>query len=167
MYYKLLAFFSQIQYQCLFYTFLNVFFAQLFNKQEDIFERVVSVMKITESLKNIRKSKGFSQEQVADYIGIDTTNYGRIERGQSSITFDRLIQLADLYEMTVVELVIEITNTKTNSVKDIVEQASLIETVDYLKKEVAFLRESLIAKDFQISQLIEVNKEFKTIYQKK
>jgi transcriptional regulator with XRE-family HTH domain len=124
-------------------------------------------MKINESLKKIRKSKGFSQEQVADYIGIDTTNYGRIERGQSSITFDRLIQLAELYEMSVVELVRQLTNSKMSSNSVLSEQGNLIDTIDYLKKEVAFLRESLLAKDFQIAHLIDVNKEFKIFYAKK
>lgn len=121
-------------------------------------------MKINESLKNIRKSKGLSQEHVADYIGIDTTNYGRIERGQSSITFDRLEQLAELYEMTVVELVMQLVNVTTNPQKEVVEPTSLLDTIEYLKKEVSFLRESLLAKDFQISHLIEVNKEYKTIF---
>lgn len=121
-------------------------------------------MKINESLKNIRKSKGFSQEHVADYIGIDTTNYGRIERGQSSITFDRLEQLAELYEMTVVELVMQLVNLTINPQKEVVEPTSLLDTIEYLKKEVSFLRESLLAKDFQISHLIEVNKEYKTIF---
>lgn len=67
-------------------------------------------MKINEALKNIRKSKGYSQEQVADYIGIDTTNYGRIERGRSSISFDRLVQLAGRGSITKVNIVINLLN---------------------------------------------------------
>jgi transcriptional regulator with XRE-family HTH domain len=116
-------------------------------------------MKINESLKNIRKSKGFSQEHVADYIGIDTTNYGRIERGQASISFDRLEQLANLYQMTVVELVMQLVNVKFNPKKELIENVSFIDTIDYLKKEVSFLRELLKTKDSQIAYFIEKNKE--------
>lgn len=121
-------------------------------------------MKFNESLKVIRKSKGFSQEQVADYIGIDTTNYGRIERGQSSITIDRLIQLAELYEMTVVELITLLINPEASFNKEHLNQNNSEETIEYLKKEIIFLRQSLLAKDSQISQLIEANKELKNFY---
>lgn len=118
-------------------------------------------MKINEELKNIRKSNGYSQEQVADYIGIDTTNYGRIERGQTSITFDRLMQLAQLYKLNIIELVAMLTNSKITNTKEPSDNIHLLEAIDYLKNEVAFLRESLITKDAQISYLLELNKEAK------
>lgn len=120
-------------------------------------------MKINEELKNIRKSKGYSQEQVADFIGVDTTNYGRIERGQTSITFDRLMQLAELYKLNIIELVAKLTNTKPANAKDQSDNIHLLQTIDYLKNEVAFLRESLITKDAQISYLLGLNKQAKNI----
>ena len=118
-------------------------------------------MKISESLKKIRKSKGYSQEYVADYIGIDTTNYGRIERGQTSITFDRLEQLAKLYGLSIVEFVVTLTNSKPINNTENADSAYFINTIDYLKKEVLFLRESLIARDFQIAHLLELDQEYK------
>ena len=125
------------------------------------------MIKINTGLKDIRKSKGYSQEQVADYIGIDTTNYGRIERGQTSITFDRLFQLSELYKLNIIEFVAILTNSKLSNSKESSELSHLLETIDYLKKEVAFLRESLLTKDSQISYLIELNKEFKKINPRK
>jgi len=125
------------------------------------------MIKINTGLKDIRKSKGYSQEQVADYIGIDTTNYGRIERGQTSITFDRLFQLSELYKLNIIEFVAILTNSKLSNSKESSELSHLLETIDYLNKEVAFLRESLLTKDSQISYLIELNKEFKKINPRK
>jgi transcriptional regulator with XRE-family HTH domain len=123
-------------------------------------------MKINESLKKIRKSKGYSQEYVADYIGIDTTNYGRIERGQTSITFDRMEQLAKLYGLGVVEFVVMLTNSKPIINNENAGSAYFINTIDYLKKEVLFLRESLIARDFQIAHLLELGQEYKAFLEK-
>jgi transcriptional regulator with XRE-family HTH domain len=117
-------------------------------------------MEIHKALRNIRKSKGFSQEEVADRLGVDTTNYGRIERGQASITLERLMQLAELYGMSVVELVAIITgNSENTKVSSINEHDILLENLNYLKSEVIFLRESLRFKDEQLSRLIEMKKK--------
>lgn len=39
-----------------------------------------------EQIKAIRKRKGFTQRQIAGYIGIDPSNYGRMENGKVKIT---------------------------------------------------------------------------------
>jgi len=50
---------------------------------------------------NIRKSRekrGFSQEYVADKLGITQSTYGKLERDVLSITLDRLYKIADVLE---------------------------------------------------------------------
>jgi len=43
-------------------------------------------MKLNERIRTIRQGKGYTQEYMAEKLGIDTVNYGRIERGQTQIT---------------------------------------------------------------------------------
>lgn len=111
-------------------------------------------MKINEAIRKIRKSKGISQEQVADYLKIDTTNYGRIERGQTSVTCERLEQLSNLYQTSVPDIIAMVYGSKKNTETSV--NSFAMDRVDELKKEVAFLRELLASKDAQISQLLEI-----------
>jgi transcriptional regulator with XRE-family HTH domain len=48
-----------------------------------------------QNLRAIRKSKGFSQERLAYESGIDRSYLGKIERGQVSITIEKLYILAN------------------------------------------------------------------------
>jgi transcriptional regulator with XRE-family HTH domain len=47
----------------------------------------------------MRKQKGFSHDQLAENLSIDTSNYGRIERRKSSISIDRIEKLARSREL--------------------------------------------------------------------
>ena len=52
-------------------------------------------------LKELRNMYGFTQQQVANYLKIDQSNYSKIERGERRITkLSQLIKLADLYDCT-------------------------------------------------------------------
>ncbi|MBX2953945.1 MAG: helix-turn-helix domain-containing protein [Leadbetterella sp.] len=57
--------------------------------------------KIYAIVKAIRTEKGLSQEEVAERIGMTQGNYGRLERGQTQLTIERLEQLADVFGMSV------------------------------------------------------------------
>lgn len=45
---------------------------------------------IADKIRFQRLEKGFSQENVADMLGISTTAYGDIERGKTDLTLSRL-----------------------------------------------------------------------------
>jgi transcriptional regulator with XRE-family HTH domain len=99
---------------------------------------------------------------VAEHLSIDTSNYGRIERGQSSISIDRLEKLAKLYKISITELLKEGNKTETLNLK--AQESPNAENISHLfithlKAEVSFLRELLIAKDTQIAYFIEASKE--------
>ena len=56
---------------------------------------------------NIRKSRekrGFSQEYVAEKLGINQSTYGKLERDMSNISLDRLFKIADVLEEDVTTL---------------------------------------------------------------
>ncbi len=55
-------------------------------------------------IKQIRIIKGWSREQVADRIGISVAGYGSIERGETDVSMTRLAQLAEIFEITLSDL---------------------------------------------------------------
>jgi len=56
-------------------------------------------MEIHEKIRTIRQSKGLTQDYVAGRIGIDTVNYGRIERGQAKLSIDRFVEITKILEV--------------------------------------------------------------------
>ncbi|MEA3452160.1 MAG: helix-turn-helix transcriptional regulator [Bacteroidota bacterium] len=60
----------------------------------------INTMKIHKKIRVIRQSKGYTQDYIANKLNLDTVNYGRIERGQSKLTVDRLIKLCEILEVS-------------------------------------------------------------------
>lgn len=52
-------------------------------------------------IKALRMAKYFTQEQVADQIGVSRQKYARIENGANSITLDILSKVAGVLDVTV------------------------------------------------------------------
>lgn len=61
--------------------------------------------KIPERLKELRQGKGLKQTELADLLGIKEVSYQRFEYGSSGIKLDKLIQLADFYNVSLDYLV--------------------------------------------------------------
>ncbi len=106
-------------------------------------------MQIKDKIRIIRIEKGFSQENVAECLAIDTTNYGRIERGEGNITLDRLEKIATLFSMTLIELVAAIKNEATPTVSKNCDE------------EVRFLREQLQKKDQHIDRILDLSEAYR------
>ena len=56
-------------------------------------------------LKQLRKSKDMSQEQVADYLHLSQSAYARIERGESSSWASHANKICEFFKITPEELV--------------------------------------------------------------
>ena len=52
-------------------------------------------------IKALRCARNFTQEQVADQIGISRQKYARIESGVNSITLDILSKVAKVFDVTI------------------------------------------------------------------
>lgn len=52
-------------------------------------------------IKALRSAKNFTQEQVADQIGVSRQKYARIESGVNSVTLDILSKVAEVLGVTV------------------------------------------------------------------
>ncbi len=57
--------------------------------------------KLGSRIRALRSARNFTQEQLADQIGISRQKYARIESGVSSITFDILSKIAEVLGVTV------------------------------------------------------------------
>lgn len=55
---------------------------------------------IGEKLRELRKENGWTQQQVADMIGVSRVNYTRYELNRSEPDFDILVRLADLFDIS-------------------------------------------------------------------
>jgi transcriptional regulator with XRE-family HTH domain len=54
------------------------------------------IMEIGTKIKVFREIKGLSQENMANDLGMSITGYGKIERNEVSVNYDRLIQISEV-----------------------------------------------------------------------
>jgi len=59
---------------------------------------------IHETIRHIRKQKGYSQEYIAERLGINSVNYGRLERGLTKLSLERLTKIAEILECDLKDL---------------------------------------------------------------
>ena len=57
-----------------------------------------------ERIKALRLAKCYTQEQVAEYLGVSRQKYARIENGTNSITLDILSRVAEYLDVTVADI---------------------------------------------------------------
>ncbi len=84
---------------------------------------------ILEKIRTTRVSKGYTQDYIAEKLGIDAVNYGRIERGQARLTLDRFLKICEILEIEPAEFF---------------ETGANYEIIEYLKK--IYETEKLILK---------------------
>lgn len=72
-------------------------------------------MKIHDKLRTIRITKGYTQDYVASKLDIDPVNYGRLERGQSKITVDRLQLLCQILDVDICNIFSDKNNEYDNN----------------------------------------------------
>lgn len=51
-------------------------------------------------LRSARNAKGFTQQQMADKLGVSLRLYQTYEQGKNTDTFDRLVKMADILEVS-------------------------------------------------------------------
>jgi XRE family transcriptional regulator, regulator of sulfur utilization len=113
-------------------------------------------MEIGEKIRFARLAKGFSQENMADLLGISTTAYGDIERNKTELTISRAKKLANILKISMLELLGEEIITPTvleNPAKN--DVANFQEELEKLKSESEFWREK-----FEQKVLMEAYRQF-------
>ena len=61
-------------------------------------------MSVNEKIRKIREAKDWSQEQMAEKLNMSLNGYAKIERGESKIYLDKLEQIAQVFDIDVIEL---------------------------------------------------------------
>lgn len=62
-------------------------------------------MKIGQKIKMLREVKNFTQEYMADKIGLAQSNYSKIERDETDITFSKLQKISEVLGVNVDDII--------------------------------------------------------------
>ena len=62
-------------------------------------------MTIGDKIRSMRTIKGYSQDNMAELLGVSVTAYAKIERGETDINHSRLEQIAGVLKVSLPELV--------------------------------------------------------------
>ena len=76
--------------------------------------------------KRIREERmriGLTQEQIAEYIDVSTTYIGLVERGERSVTLEKLVLLAECFHVTIDSLLREAPSPESS---DMAEQLQFL-----------------------------------------
>lgn len=116
---------------------------------------------IGHKIKSRREQLNFSQEYIAEHLGISQPAYVKIEKGVTKLDFERLIKISEILEIDVNELLEKkyIVNNFKNT-----DSSTAIGMVENLHQENQKTNELLIQTLFsQISNLKEENKRLISI----
>jgi len=74
-------------------------------EDKDISLHSKEIQKIFSNIRKIRMMKGYSQQNIADEIGINQKHYSKIESGNVDISITRLFQIAKALGTTITNLI--------------------------------------------------------------
>ena len=103
------------------------------------------------NIRTLRHERGWSQEDVANRLGISIPAFSKIETGVTDINLSRLEQIANIFEVSVVNLLsleyIEEPSTQDLSLSIIQKKLNDRETeITNLQRKVILLYEELLSK---------------------
>jgi len=98
------------------------------------------MLELGKKIRTLRQSKGWSQGDVAKKLGISVAAFSKIETDVTDISMSRLQQLAEVFEISVVQFILpsnELTSDEVNELKrakDTIEaqQAKIVNLQEYV-----------------------------------
>jgi transcriptional regulator with XRE-family HTH domain len=120
-------------------------------------------MKMGTRIRQLREAKGFSQQVVADHLGMTQANYHKIESDKTDLRLEYIEKLATFYEVPIGDLlstekqILNIYNN-TNSNNGIIYVDS--EKLELIKKQLETLDQLVKLKDEKITWLEDKLKTF-------
>ena len=75
-------------------------------------------------IRALRSARNYTQEQIADQIGVSRQKYARIESGANSITLDILIKVAGILDVNVGDITCVLEETPTVEYRSSADGAS-------------------------------------------
>lgn len=111
-----------------------------------------------ETIRELREQNDWTQEQMAEKLGITRNGYAKIERGESMPNLERLNEIATLFGVEVTELLdnknifCQISENHSNTINYNSDQ-SLVSEIEKLKLSLSHKDELLAQKDKEIELL--------------
>lgn len=111
-----------------------------------------------ETIRELREQNDWTQEQMAEKLGITRNGYAKIERGESMPNLERLNEIATLFGVEVTELldnknfICQIIDNNSNTINYNSNQ-NLIAEIEKLKLSLSYKDELLAQKDKEIELL--------------
>lgn len=96
---------------------------------------MITLTEILQNILKIRVNKGFSQQVVAQNLGIEQSSYSLIENGKRELTVERLLQIAMILGVDVIDI-ISYPNTGYSNSNDEVKAILQIELKKDKKEQV-------------------------------
>ena len=62
-------------------------------------------MEIQEIIRQLREKNDWPQEDMAERVGLSKNGYAKIERGETNLNLERLEQIANLFDLSVIDLI--------------------------------------------------------------
>lgn len=117
-------------------------------------------MEIGTKIRKIRELKGFSQENVAEELGMSVTGYGKIERNEVSVNVDKLLKIAEIFQIGVEQIIGFDDNIAFNNFNSTIESQWQVghyvmpvemkklyeDKITLLEEKIQFLQEQLAKK---------------------
>lgn len=93
-------------------------------------------------LKQLRKDKRLTLQQVADHLGVNPSTISTYENNKRTPTYDKISQFADLYEVTTDDIIGHI--TETDNLRKILRNNKLHwDGIEIQEKELEIIRHFL------------------------
>lgn len=73
-------------------------FSSCFGKNSSYINQISDTNKILHNIRKAREQKSYTQEYIAQQLGIDTKSYSNIENGVSKLSIDRMLKIAEILE---------------------------------------------------------------------
>jgi len=121
---------------------------------------LIKNMKLNEKIRIIRTSKELKRELVAEKLGIDVVNYGKLERGETKITIEKLEKIAEILDVSVQEIFDFDENTNTVNKKDNISNYNNIQLNDINE----LLKTNLELQNILLKEIKNINEKWKQLY---
>lgn len=121
----------------------------------------------TEQIRKIRREKDFSQDYMAEVLGLSQSQYSRIENGDCSIDIDKANKIAEILEVNPLDIVdfynkqefINCSqsgniNTINNNTDFNAERQSYLEQIKELKSDKEFLKKENLSLKNMLEKLV-------------
>lgn len=118
-------------------------------------------MKVNEKIRFLRETKNWSQEEMANKLGMSTNGYSKIERGETRLSMPKLEQIVEVFDTDILELMslgernVVFFQESDHNLNIIGSSQELSTEITLLKKEISYYQEIIKHKD----QLIESPKQ--------